>query len=160
MELQALCPNVYSCSNHHFHQLQIVRHPRVNLLWQVRVEPEKFDIQESTALSATISQCLRFTNLKWKEGGVKCINTCTVKPLSNGHCGTNINSSGLSPIEMRQLEITKSRGDKNWGFSFVHCGEVFNTVSLYWRVVFERFHCIYTYKKKKKKKSLLHYSAF
>ena len=28
------------------------------------------------------------------------------------------------------------------GFSFVHCGEVFNTVSLYQRVLFERFHCI------------------
>ena len=26
------------------------------------------------------------------------------------------------------------------GFSFVHCGEVFNTVSFYWRVLF-RFHC-------------------
>ena len=32
------------------------------------------------------------------------------------------------------------RGDKIWGFSFVHCGEVFNTVSLYRRVLFERFH--------------------
>ena len=34
------------------------------------------------------------------------------------------------------------RGEKLWGFSFVHCGEVFNTVSLYQRVLFERFHCI------------------
>ena len=33
------------------------------------------------------------------------------------------------------------RGDKIWGFSFVHCGEVFNTVSLSRRVLSERFHC-------------------
>ena len=33
------------------------------------------------------------------------------------------------------------RGDKIWGFSFVHCGEVYNTLSLYRRVLFERFHC-------------------
>ena len=34
------------------------------------------------------------------------------------------------------------RGHKIWEFSFVHCGEVFNTVSFYRRVIFERFHCI------------------
>ena len=34
------------------------------------------------------------------------------------------------------------RGDKIWGFSFVHCGEVYNILSLYWKVLFERFHCI------------------
>ena len=33
------------------------------------------------------------------------------------------------------------RGDKIWGFSSVHCGEVFNTVSLSRSVLFERFHC-------------------
>ena len=30
-----------------------------------------------------------------------------------------------------------------WVFSFVHCGEVYNTLSLYRRVLFERFHCIH-----------------
>ena len=34
------------------------------------------------------------------------------------------------------------RGDKIWVFSFVHCGEVFNTVSLFRRVLFESYHCI------------------
>ena len=34
------------------------------------------------------------------------------------------------------------REDKILGFSFVHCGEVYNTLSLYRRVLFERFHCI------------------
>ena len=37
------------------------------------------------------------------------------------------------------------RGDKIWGFSFAHCGEVYNTLSLYRRVLFERFHCILMY---------------
>ena len=37
-------------------------------------------------------------------------------------------------IEVVLFKIFQShyidRGDKIWGFSFVHCGEVFNTVSL------------------------------
>ena len=37
------------------------------------------------------------------------------------------------------------KGDKIWGFSFVHCGEVYNTLSLYRRVLFERFYCISNY---------------
>ena len=35
------------------------------------------------------------------------------------------------------------RGDKIWGFSFVHCREIFNTVPLSRRVLFERLQCIY-----------------
>ena len=34
-----------------------------------------------------------------------------------------------------------NREDKIGGFSFVHCREIFNTVSLIRSVLYERFHC-------------------
>ena len=67
-----------------------------------------------------------------------------MEPLSNGHFGTDINSRGVSSPLYRGCRFQFhyiDRGDKIWGFSFVHCGEVFNTVSLSRRVLFERFHC-------------------
>ena len=70
-----------------------------------------------------------------------------MKPPSNGHFWTNINSNGFPPVYIEvvlkrfQLHYIDRAGDKIWGFIFVHCGEEYNTLSLYRRVLFERFHC-------------------
>ena len=62
----------------------------------------------------------------------------TVESPKKGHFGTNINSSGLSnrdcPLLKRFQLHYIDRGVKIWGFSFVHCREIFNTVSLIWSV--------------------------
>ena len=50
-----------------------------------------------------------------------------------GHFGTNINSWFVPCIEVVLKRFQShyiDRVDKIWGFSFVHCGEEFNTVSL------------------------------
>ena len=72
----------------------------------------------------------------------------TVESLNNGHFVTNINSSAwfVPCIEvvlfMRFQSHYIDRGDKIWGFSFVHCGGEFNTVSLSRSVRKERFYYI------------------
>ena len=45
------------------------------------------------------------------------------------------------PLLRRSNRIILIGGIKFGDLVFVHCGEVFNTVSLSRRVLFERFHC-------------------
>ena len=58
-----------------------------------------------------------------------------MKPLSNGNFGSNIIQvvcplyRGLSSLRGSNC-IKLIGGYIFWGFSFVHCGDVFNTVSL------------------------------
>ena len=73
---------------------------------------------------------------------------CTVEPPNKGHVGDNINSAVLSFIE----RLSSFRGsqmsyrENNFGTSnSVLCREVYYIVSLFWRVHYQRLHCIYTH---------------
>ena len=73
---------------------------------------------------------------------------CAVEPPNKGHVRDNINSAVLSFIE----RLSSFRGSQCpigkiiFGTSnSVHCREVYYTVSLFRRVHYRRFHCIYTH---------------
>ena len=73
----------------------------------------------------------------------------TVEPPNKGHVGDNINLAVLSfSIErlfsFRGSKCTKTIGHIIFGTSnSVLCREVYYTVSLFWRVHYQRFHCIH-----------------
>ena len=75
-----------------------------------------------------------------------------MEPLNKGHVGDNINSAVLSFIErlssFKGSKCTKTIGHVIFGTSNrVLCREVYYTVtvSLFRRVHYQRFHCIFKY---------------
>ena len=122
-----------------------------NITLPTHLAPEIFRFnnlpsKENDVLRSSVSLVVGFTKTKPSfilspVAGIEisiCLDLAfTVKPLSKGHFRTDILIKFKWFVPCMEVVLFKrfqshyiDRGNKIWGFSFVHCGEVFNTVSL------------------------------